>query len=158
MVSPGLLAVVCMDLREFAQLAAPRAHGCSIPEAGARIRAFLSCSAILLVISTSGREARAAGCHVPDRPRLQSRFSWESELIIDTRPAESPSAPLFLSRTPCDRADAHQPQVSRLSTPPACFEWRVASDAQECERLPVATDRRRPTRIAHRLHRPPRLV
>jgi len=44
---------------------------------------------------------RASGCHVPDRPVLGSRLSWEEQLLIDLGPPRVITAPPTLTHPPC---------------------------------------------------------
>lgn len=54
-----------------------------------------------LLVLASARVARAGGCHVPDRPVLGSRLSWEDDRIPGLRTTQEPLAPPLLTHLPC---------------------------------------------------------
>ena len=72
-----------------------------------------------LILAVSGRESRAGGCHVPERPALSRSTSWDD--WATTAPAafaepETPRAPAALRTPPCG---GETPSRSGHDAPPA---------------------------------------
>src|SRR5437762_5697683 len=58
-------------------------------------------SAGILCLWAATRPARAAGCHVPDRPVLGTTLSWEQEGRVELCFPRAALAPPVLSHPPC---------------------------------------------------------
>jgi hypothetical protein len=82
-----------------------------------------SCRGWVLVLSgalclLSGLEpVHASGCHVPDRPVLQSRFSWERDQSLDRNALLVVHAPPILTHPPCQGEVPHLPDSSSVTGP-----------------------------------------
>jgi hypothetical protein len=59
----------------------------------------------------------AAGCHVPDLPVLQSRFSWERDQGLDRNASLVVPAPPILTHPPCQGEAPHSPASSSVTGP-----------------------------------------
>src|SRR3954454_4920335 len=102
--------------------------------------------------------ARAAGCHVPERPVLAQTLSWdrwqtaqEAHAGPGLRTASPAVAPL-----PCQGEVPTLPSVASIpmAAAPAPAAERVALALEE--RMPAETPPRIPSPLAFRLDRPPR--
>jgi hypothetical protein len=71
----------------------------------------------ILCSTAAARPARAAGCHVPDRPVLGTRLSWEQEPSDDLGPTMAALAPPVLTHLPCPGEIPHL--LSPTTVPPA---------------------------------------
>jgi hypothetical protein len=125
------------------------------------IPAFLCRGLVFLVTIAScflmiGRDSRAAGCHVPDRPMPTSKLPWELELATDLATAPPVQVPPILTHPPCPG------EVPRLLEPTGVFSaaqthQRIGLDpAGLSQSVPVhdPSDRSQPP--SNRLDRPPR--
>ena len=103
------------------------------------------------------RPAHASGCHVPDRPILSTRFTWERDRQFDPAGLVDGQAPPILTRVPCSGEVPQVPgsptglagQADRTSThfdPPTVSEPAITGDD-------IANIDPHPSR----LDRPPRL-
>ncbi len=107
---------------------------------------------------SSEKPARAAGCHIPDRPVLARTLSWERWLKNsaafdrgNVRPAPPALAPL-----PCHGETPTTPGIgiTIVAGEPAAITILFPPVAGE--RLAVDSGEASPERIAPRLERPPR--
>ncbi len=108
--------------------------------------------------SGSARTARAAGCHVADRPLLALTPTWERELAINLGSAPPVLAPPVLTHPPC------QGEVPRLLEPAgtaaaASWEELVAIDRPARSPLiPAGPPCAYCQPLTLRLDRPPRVT
>jgi hypothetical protein len=83
--------------------------------------------------------AHASGCHVPDRPILSTRFTWERDRPVDPAGLIDGQAPPVLTRVPCSGEVPQLPgsptglvaQADRTTThfdPPTVSEPAIAGD------------------------------
>ena len=103
-------------------------------------------------------DSRAAGCHVPDRPVLGGKLSWESNLSRDLNGAAPALAPPVLTHPPCE---GESPTLLESAGEAPAADWRPQIDLDSPGRsTPVIcrspAHRRQPPGI--RLDRPPRLI
>ncbi len=76
----------------------------------------LAMSAALCLLSGL-KPACAAGCHVADRPILQSRFSWERDQSLDRTASFAAYAPPILTHPPCQGDVPHFSNPSSVTSP-----------------------------------------
>ncbi len=76
----------------------------------------LALSAALCLLSGL-KPACAAGCHVADRPILQSRFSWERDQSLDRTASFAAYAPPILTHPPCQGDVPHFSNPSSVTSP-----------------------------------------
>jgi hypothetical protein len=116
---------------------------------------FLVTAASCLLATTGG--AWASGCHVPDRPVLASKMSWENQLAIDLSTAPPVQVPPVLTRPPCHG------EVPHLLVPadgPSAAPWhRIGIDSPgQSGVIPAGSSTEHPQPLDARLDRPPRLI
>lgn len=81
------------------------------PTAGSHGR--LVCLAALVCLLCSARPARASGCHVSDRPALETKLSWEQDQAAPAAARASARTAIALNRPPC------QSEVPRVLDSPS---------------------------------------
>ncbi len=72
--------------------------------------------AVLVCSPLGTRSARAAGCHVPERPVLGTRPAWDSERHVEAWAIADAPAPPILKRVPCSAEVPHLPVATPVST------------------------------------------
>jgi hypothetical protein len=74
--------------------------------------------ALAIIVSSAfgARPARAAGCHVPDRPILATRYTWDRVDRLDRARAVDAPAPTTLTRVPCSGESPQPPGASSVMT------------------------------------------
>jgi hypothetical protein len=117
---------------------------------------FLVTAASCLLAITG--DSQAAGCHVPERPVLASKLSWENELAVDFHTAAAVQAPHVLTHPPCQ---GEVPRWLGSAGGPSAASWhhRVVIDSPS-QLGSISADARaeHPRPSISRLDRPPRPV
>jgi len=112
----------------------------------------------ILCSTATIRPARASGCHVPDRPVLGTRLSWEQEPDADLDSPAAALAPPVLTHLPCP---GEVPQLLNPPTPPsapACLAVAGLDLPELSEIFRTGELLGHPQPRAARLDRPPRFV
>jgi hypothetical protein len=114
----------------------------------------------MLCLLTAERPARAAGCHVPDRPVLGTKSAWEQEPGLELGSTTTPVAPPVLTHPPCSGEVPHAPNASSATLEAACVGL-VAADLDAAGRPEALRARDELGDLeprAFRLDRPPRAI
>jgi len=101
---------------------------------------------------------QAAGCHVPDRPVLQSRLSWDHDQAFDSSARPVALAPPILAHPPCQGEIPHVPGSSNFSVDVACLERTGVDPPGRCDLVAMHSPAEHRQPPALRLDRPPRPV
>lgn len=112
----------------------------------------------MLCLLTAERSARAAGCHVPDRPVLGTKSSWEQEPGLELGSVTTQVAPPVLTHPPCSGEVPHAPNGSNPTTEAACLVTAEADPAGRIEALRAGEELGDLEPLASRLDRPPRAI
>jgi hypothetical protein len=102
--------------------------------------------------------ARAAGCHVPERPVLSRSLSWELWSLGTASPGAAKAAPPAVRRLPCEGETPAQGSPATTFLEPACLASDLVVPVPEIEPLARKTPPTPPAPISPRLDRPPRNV
>jgi hypothetical protein len=118
-------------------------------------RAYVFGLMTALCVVTAVRPSRAAGCHVQERPVLQSTLSWESDQKIGPATPIA-QAPPVLAHPPCGGEIPLAASSSTLLLMAAVSESSVFQLPEICESILVhpRTEHAQPSSL--RLDRPPR--
>jgi len=100
--------------------------------------------------------AQAAGCHVPDRPVLQSSLSWDHDQVFDLTPRPVALAPPVLAHPPCQGETPHVLDSSLVTVDLALLDRAGVDPPGRCDPLALhlPCEHRQPPPL--RLDRPPR--
>jgi hypothetical protein len=113
--------------------------------------------AVALLVLVAGRPAGAAGCHVPDRPVLGTRLSWEIDPDPDFRGTREVQPPPVLTHPPCPGEVPHVLGSPSLTTALAHVDPVRLDGSRPAGFLRIADDPGRRDPLESRLDRPPRL-
>jgi hypothetical protein len=110
----------------------------------------------VLCLSSPARPAYAAGCHVPERPILATKFSWDQDTSRGSVLPLAAQAPPIVAHLPCEK---HVPRAVDPPTFPvglALVEsaWLAAAPVSDVVAVAPAPGPREPR--SSRLDRPPR--
>jgi hypothetical protein len=112
----------------------------------------------ILSLTAAIRPARASGCHVPDRPVLGTRLSWEQEPGGDLGSPAAALAPPVLTHLPCP---GEVPHLLNPTTVPSALACLASAGLDLLELSEVLRTGELPGHLqplSARLDRPPRLV
>jgi hypothetical protein len=114
--------------------------------------------AVWLSSPMGARPARAAGCHLPERPILATPLSWERDGRLEAWAitAEVHLAPPALTRVPCPGEVPQGPVVTTASAGQAILLPVDVAAPCGCESLLAAADIGHVQPHPFRLDRPPR--
>lgn len=118
--------------------------------------------AVMLAVGASNcwgvQVCLAAGCHVPDRPILQSRFAWDYDQAPGLNPWTVAVAPPVLTHLPCQGEIPHVLDSFSFTVDAACLERTGADSPGQSDPLAMHSPgaHRQPPPL--RLDRPPRPV
>ncbi len=112
--------------------------------------------AVLVWSSLGARSARAAGCHVPERPVLGVRPAWDSQRHVEAWAITNAPAPPILERVPCSAEVLHPPVATPMSTGAADLGAAGFEPAIHSESLHAGDDAEILPPHRFRLDRPPR--
>jgi hypothetical protein len=102
--------------------------------------------------------ARAAGCHVADRPVLGTKLSWEQGPSVDLRSPSIAVAPPVLTHPPCPGEVPHVLNASTVTPGPACLVSASFDPSTFSEPLRAGEELEHLQPLASRLDRPPRFL
>jgi hypothetical protein len=109
-----------------------------------------------LLVLVEAIPASAAGCHVPDRPVLGTRLSWEDDQGLDLRGTQATGVPPVLTHPPCSGEVPHllgsaSGNNGFADVNPARFDSSAPAGS-----LSILNDVGSVNSLASRLDRPPR--
>jgi hypothetical protein len=110
-----------------------------------------------LLVLVEATPAGAAGCHVPDRPVLGTRLSWETDPDLDLSRAREAQPPPVLTHPPCSGELPHLLSSSSLNPGFVHAEHAALDPSALTGILGIADDVERLDPLGSRLDRPPRV-
>ncbi len=125
--------------------------------------AHLCRGVVVLVVATGGllwnaTESRAAGCHVPYRPVLGGKLSWENKLVSDLNPAAPALAPPVLAHPPCEGESPRLLETAGAAPAAVCRQQISPDSPRRSGELTDRSSTHHSQPPAFRLDRPPRVI
>ena len=121
-------------------------------------RVYVFWSMAALCLPSTARPSRAAGCHVQDRPVLQSTLSWDTDQSVKLAKSPIVQPPPVLNHPPCEGETPLAVSSSTLPAAGALSEHLRVELPDFYEPTLARSRQERPHPPSPRLDRPPRLI